>query len=83
MEDIHVMMKAVVTWGTGRAAGYGWPSAGCAGKTGTSDDCRDAWFAGFTPDLTTTVWVGMDDFRSLPGVNRKIVSTYGVKKSAH
>ena len=32
-----------------------------AGKTGTTDDLRDAWFAGFTPDLLTVVWVGMDD----------------------
>ena len=32
-----------------------------AGKTGTTDDLRDAWFAGFTPTLLTVVWVGMDD----------------------
>jgi penicillin-binding protein 1B len=35
--------------------------ADAAGKTGTTDDLRDAWFAGFTPTLLTVVWVGMDD----------------------
>jgi penicillin-binding protein 1B len=32
-----------------------------AGKTGTTNDLRDAWFVGFTPDLLTVVWVGLDD----------------------
>ncbi|HEX6465457.1 MAG TPA: hypothetical protein VFZ98_13430, partial [Vicinamibacterales bacterium] len=32
-----------------------------AGKTGTTNDLRDAWFIGFTPDLLTVVWVGLDD----------------------
>ena len=32
-----------------------------AGKTGTTNDMRDAWFAGFTPDLLCVVWVGFDD----------------------
>src|SRR4029453_12584430 len=32
-----------------------------AGKTGTSDDGRDAWFAGFAPERVTVVWVGRDD----------------------
>ena len=32
-----------------------------AGKTGTTNDLRDAWFAGFTPELLTVVWVGFDD----------------------
>lgn len=36
-----------------------------AGKTGTTNDCRDAWFIGFTPSLITGVWVGRDDNRSL------------------
>jgi len=36
-----------------------------AGKTGTTNDTRDAWFVGFTPQLTTGVWVGFDDNRSL------------------
>lgn len=35
----------------------GWPSAAAAGKTGTSDDYRDAWFAGYTPAMSCVVWV--------------------------
>jgi penicillin-binding protein 1A len=41
--------------GTGRAARMGCPAAG---KTGTTDDFRDAWFAGYTPRMSTVVWVG-------------------------
>jgi penicillin-binding protein 1A len=49
---------AVVTEGTGRAAQIGRPAAG---KTGTSQDFRDAWFVGFTAELVTGVWFGNDD----------------------
>jgi penicillin-binding protein 1A len=52
------MMLRVVQNGTGVAANIGRP---VAGKTGTSDDHRDAWFVGFTPDYVTGVWVGNDD----------------------
>ena len=52
------MMQAVVTSGTGQAASLDRP---VAGKTGTSQDYRDAWFIGFTADLVTGVWVGNDD----------------------
>ncbi len=52
-------MQAVVDGGTGRAARPDGFEA--AGKTGTSQDFRDAWFIGFTPDLTVGVWVGNDD----------------------
>ncbi len=52
------MMQAVVLSGTGRAAALDRP---VAGKTGTSGDYRDAWFIGFTAELTTGVWVGNDD----------------------
>jgi penicillin-binding protein 1A len=44
--------------GTGTAADIGCPAAG---KTGTTDDFRDAWFVGFTPRLATSVWVGYPD----------------------
>jgi penicillin-binding protein 1A len=52
------MMQAVVVSGTGRAAALDRP---VAGKTGTSQDYRDAWFIGFSAELTTGVWVGNDD----------------------
>ncbi len=52
------MMSGVITSGTGRAAAIGRPEAG---KTGTTEDYRDAWFIGFTPDLIAGVWVGNDD----------------------
>jgi len=59
------MMKSVIDEGTGvgaRAAGF---SFDAAGKTGTTNDLRDAWFVGFTPELLTVVWVGLDDNRPL------------------
>ena len=49
------VLRGVITEGTGRSASIGRPAAG---KTGTSQDYRDAWFAGYTPELTTAVWVG-------------------------
>ncbi len=52
------MMKKVVSQGTAKRAAFGWPAAG---KTGTSQNWRDAWFVGFTPDYVTGVWVGNDD----------------------
>ena len=52
------IMKTVIQSGTGRAANIGKPAAG---KTGTTDDCKDAYFIGFTPDVVTGVWVGNDD----------------------
>ncbi len=65
--DMHRMLRSAVTSGTGRSATKGWPAVAAAGKTGTSDDYRDAWFAGYTPSLTCVVWVGRDDNTSLPG----------------
>ncbi len=52
------IMKTVITNGTGRAASIGKPAAG---KTGTTDDSKDAYFIGYTPDIVTGVWVGNDD----------------------
>jgi penicillin-binding protein 1A len=55
------MMKGVVDDGTARRIrrmGFNRPAAG---KTGTTNDFKDAWFTGFTPTLSTSVWVGYDD----------------------
>jgi penicillin-binding protein 1A len=52
------LMKGVIRRGTGVAANIGIPEAG---KTGTTDDFRNAWFIGFTPTLVGGVWVGNDD----------------------
>lgn len=55
MTDI---LKGVILRGTGRGAAIGRPAAG---KTGTTDDYRNAWFIGYTPYLSAAVWVGNDD----------------------
>ena len=52
------LLKGVVQEGTGTAANIGIPQAG---KTGTADDYRNAWFIGFTPSIVAGVWVGNDD----------------------
>jgi penicillin-binding protein 1A len=59
------MMQAVIDKGTGRRAALGRPAAG---KTGTSQDYRDAWFVGFTPDYVTGVWMGDDRGRPMTRV---------------
>ncbi|MFQ9778647.1 transglycosylase domain-containing protein [Dialister invisus] len=51
------VLEEVISRGTGGNAYIGRPSAG---KTGTTDDEHDAWFVGYTPDLSTAVWVGDD-----------------------
>lgn len=56
----HSMLRGVVKRGTAsRLQRYGLGFA--AGKTGTTNDYRDAWFVGYAKDLVTTVWVGFDD----------------------
>src|SRR4029079_14364494 len=63
------MMRGVLNEGTAatvRSMGF---TLDAAGKTGTTNDQRDAWFVGFTPELLTVVWVGLDDNEplGLPG----------------
>ena len=58
------MLTLVTTHGTGRGAlAYLPPGTIAAGKTGTSSDTRDSWFAGFTASYLAVVWVGYDDNR--------------------
>ena len=59
------MMRSVLNEGTGAAARGNGFTLDAAGKTGTTNDLRDAWFVGFTPELLTVVWVGLDDNQAL------------------
>ena len=67
--DVHDgmldMLSGVISQGTGKAARLRIPAYG---KTGTSQDNRDAWFVGFAGDLIVGVWVGNDDNRPLRGI---------------
>ncbi|HEX6652175.1 MAG TPA: transglycosylase domain-containing protein [Thermoleophilaceae bacterium] len=53
--EVTKVLHENVLGGTGVAANYGCPAAG---KTGTTDEAKDAWFVGFTPELSAAVWVG-------------------------
>ncbi|WP_274626636.1 transglycosylase domain-containing protein [Arvimicrobium flavum] len=55
---MNAMMRETLAAGTARKASFAWPAAG---KTGTSQNSRDAWFVGYTANLTTGVWFGNDD----------------------
>ena len=56
--EVTKVLKMNVQSGTGTAANYGCPAAG---KTGTTDEAKDAWFVGYTPELSAAVWVGYPD----------------------
>ena len=62
---IQDMMRDVIRRGTGVRAGGNSRRRDLSGKTGTSNDRRDAWFAGFNSDMSAVAWVGYDDDRSL------------------
>ena len=59
------MLKSVIASGTGVSVRRWGFTQVMAGKTGTTNDFRDAWFIGYTPDLICLVWVGYDDNTSL------------------
>ena len=61
--SLTTMMKGVLEpGGTGSKANIGRPAAG---KTGTTSSERDVWFVGFVPQLSTAVWIGNDDYKSM------------------
>ncbi|MEY3327535.1 MAG: hypothetical protein RLZZ115_416 [Cyanobacteriota bacterium] len=60
--SLNSVLQGVINRGTATRAQIGRPAAG---KTGTTSSERDIWFAGYTPDLATAVWVGNDDYTPL------------------
>ena len=62
---LTTMLRSVIEEGTARSVRTLGFKAPAAGKTGTSNDTRDAWFSGFTPHLLAIVWVGFDDNKEL------------------
>lgn len=65
VRDMNDMLGEVLVSGTGKRARLKRPAAG---KTGTTQDYRDAWFVGYTASLVTAVWVGNDDGSPMKGV---------------
>ena len=59
LSDLNRMLRTVVTSGTGTRAAI--PGRDLAGKTGTTSDYKDAWFAGYGAGFTAVVWMGRDD----------------------
>jgi len=62
--QMNSILQDVVLRGTGRRA-LALGRKDLAGKTGTTNDQRDAWFNGYSPDLVTTTWVGFDQLKPL------------------
>jgi penicillin-binding protein 1A len=71
-DQVNDVLKDVVGYGTGAAADIGRPN-GTGGKTGTAENYSDAWFVGYTPELSTSVWMGYSDGQR-PLVNVKGLS---------
>lgn len=66
VKQLNSILIDVVEKGTGKRARL--ENRQVAGKTGTTDDFKDIWFSGFTPDTATTIWMGNDENNSLRGV---------------
>ncbi len=62
---VNMLQSVMEPGGTGYGARWRGFTRPAGGKTGTSDDFRDNWFMGFTPQITTGVWVGFDDNTSI------------------
>ncbi len=61
-DTMNDVLSDTIAYGTGTGADIGRPN-GTAGKTGTSEDYGDAWFVGYTPELSTAIWMGYADSR--------------------
>lgn len=72
VKDIDGLQRAVVLWGTGKRARNVYDARG---KTGTSQNYRDAWFVGSNAKYTTAVWVGNDDNSPMKGIGGGTVPT--------
>ena len=70
-------MVDVVTKGTGGSVNFG--GMAIAGKTGTTSDYNDVWFAGYTPYYTATTWAGFDNNTKLTGDEKNLQRNYGVQ----
>jgi len=72
-DNVTDVLKGVITGGTGTGAAIGRPD-GSAGKTGSTEENHDAWFVGYTPALSTAIWMGYSDsntksLRNIKGVS--------------
>ncbi len=70
-DNANDIMQGVVTGGTGTRANIGRP---VAGKTGTAQDFQNAWFVGYTPELSTSVWVGFKQ------ANKPLLNVQGLNR---
>ena len=80
---MNAMMTETIAGGTAGKAAFGWPAAG---KTGTSQKSRDAWFIGYTSNLTTGVWFGNDDgspTKNLTGGSLPAIAWHDFMLAAH
>ena len=75
-DEMNSVLTGVVDFGTGTAANIARPG-GTAGKTGTSEAFGDAWFVGYTPELSTSVWMGYADSRKAMENIKGVARVYG------
>lgn len=73
-DNVTDVLRGVISGGTGKGADIGLPN-GSAGKTGSSERNADAWFVGYTPKLSTAVWMGYSDTNNRSLKNIKGVPT--------